>query len=60
MRQKFVILSAHRINKPHHSTAVLDNDKEGEKYAQHSLRKFLHQRPPEIMPAISEFFSKNK
>ncbi|XP_058080912.1 uncharacterized protein LOC131229067 [Magnolia sinica] len=49
-----------RINKAHRTTAVLDNEEEGEKYAQHSLRRFLHQRPPEIMPAINEFFSSNK
>ncbi|KAJ8637366.1 hypothetical protein MRB53_011633 [Persea americana] len=49
-----------RINKAHRSTAVLDNEEEGEKYAQHSLRKFLRQRPPEVMPAINEFFSNNK
>ncbi|RWR83229.1 hypothetical protein CKAN_01197800 [Cinnamomum micranthum f. kanehirae] len=49
-----------RINKAHRSTAVLDNEEEGEKYAQHSLRKFLRTRPPEIMPAINDFFSKNK
>ncbi|XXG63417.1 hypothetical protein AAC387_Pa05g1617 [Persea americana] len=49
-----------RINKAHRSTAVLDNEEEGEKYAQHSLRKFLRTRPPEIMPAINDFFSNNK
>lgn len=49
-----------RINKAHRTTAVLENEEEGEKYAQHSLRKFLRQRPPQIMPAINEFFSNNK
>ncbi|KAJ8640385.1 hypothetical protein MRB53_017079 [Persea americana] len=52
--------SNQRINKAHRSTAVLDNEEEGEKYAQHSLRKFLRTRPPEIMPAINDFFSNNK
>ncbi|KAF8399644.1 hypothetical protein HHK36_015513 [Tetracentron sinense] len=49
-----------RINKAHRSTAVLENEEEGEKYSQHSLRKFLRQRQPEIMPAINDFFSSTK
>ncbi|XXG55527.1 hypothetical protein AAC387_Pa03g3180 [Persea americana] len=58
--QHFGDMAISRINKAHRSTAVLDNEEEGEKYAQHSLRKFLRQRPPEVMPAINEFFSNNK
>ncbi|XAR71313.1 hypothetical protein NMG60_11028518 [Bertholletia excelsa] len=46
-----------RINKEHRSTAVLENADEGEKYAEHGLRKFLRTRPPEIMPSINRFFS---
>ncbi|XP_068657684.1 uncharacterized protein [Aristolochia californica] len=49
-----------RINKAHRSQGVLENAEEGEKYAMHSLRKFLHQRPPEIMPTINAFFSNDK
>ncbi|XP_039003054.1 uncharacterized protein LOC120129670 [Hibiscus syriacus] len=41
-----------RINKSDRSKAVLENYEEGEKYAEHGLRKFLRTRPPEIMPAI--------
>ncbi|OWM64507.1 uncharacterized protein LOC116206957 [Punica granatum] len=48
-----------RINKAHRSVPVLDNADEGEKYSQHSLRKFLRTRPPEIMPAINHFFSED-
>ncbi|CAA0828302.1 B12D protein [Striga hermonthica] len=46
-----------RINKVHRSTPVLENQEEGEKYAEHSLRRFLRTRPPEVMPAINRFFS---
>ncbi|GFP79792.1 hypothetical protein PHJA_000122600 [Phtheirospermum japonicum] len=49
-----------RVNKVHRTTAVLENKEEGEKYAQHSLRKFLRTRPPEVMPTVNRFFSKNK
>ncbi|XP_057970888.1 uncharacterized protein LOC131159746 [Malania oleifera] len=46
-----------RVNKEHRRMAVLENEEEGEKYAEHSLRKFLRSRPPEVMPAINRFFS---
>ncbi|CAA3030371.1 NADH-ubiquinone reductase complex 1 MLRQ subunit [Olea europaea subsp. europaea] len=46
-----------RINKAHRTTAILENQEEGEKYAQHSLRQFLRTRPPEVMPTINRFFS---
>ncbi|KAI3452192.1 hypothetical protein Pfo_008857 [Paulownia fortunei] len=49
-----------RVNKAHRATAVLENQEEGEKYAEHSLRKFLRTRPPEVMPAVNRFFSENK
>ncbi|XP_010260461.1 PREDICTED: uncharacterized protein LOC104599559 [Nelumbo nucifera] len=47
-----------RINKDRRKMAVLENQEEGEKYAEHGLRKFLRTRPPEIMPTINHFFSK--
>ncbi|CAK9160543.1 unnamed protein product [Ilex paraguariensis] len=46
-----------RVNKAHRTTAVLENQEEGEKYAIHGLRKFLRTRPPEVMPAINHYFS---
>ncbi|KAH7554452.1 hypothetical protein ACOSP7_028172 [Xanthoceras sorbifolium] len=49
-----------RINKTHRREAVLENKEEGEKYAQHGLRKFLRTRPPEVMPSINHFFSQDK
>ncbi|KAI4346718.1 hypothetical protein L6164_007590 [Bauhinia variegata] len=49
-----------RINKEKRSMGVLENREEGEKYAEHGLRKFLRTRPPQIMPAINRFFSDDK
>ncbi|KAF1888797.1 hypothetical protein Lal_00036839 [Lupinus albus] len=49
-----------RINKSRRSMGVLDNKEEGEKYAEHGLRKFLRTRPPEVMPSINHFFSEDK
>ncbi|KAL2241704.1 uncharacterized protein LOC105177540 [Sesamum indicum] len=49
-----------RINKAHRRRAVLENQEEGEKYAEHSLRKFLRTRPPEVMPSLNRFFSDHK
>lgn len=46
-----------RINKDHRKSGVLDNQDEGEKYAEHSLRQFLRTRPPEVMPAVNRFFT---
>ncbi|CAL9129873.1 NADH-ubiquinone reductase complex 1 MLRQ subunit [Musa troglodytarum] len=46
-----------RINKTNRTTAVLENAEEGEKYSQHSLRRFLSHRPPEVFPALNRFFS---
>ncbi|XP_057440410.1 uncharacterized protein LOC130732366 [Lotus japonicus] len=47
-----------RISKARRSMGVLfDNKEEGERYAEHGLRKFLRTRQPEIMPTINHFFS---
>ncbi|MED6185616.1 hypothetical protein PIB30_058840 [Stylosanthes scabra] len=46
-----------RISKAKRNMGVLENGEEGEKYAEHGLRKFLRTRPPEIMPTINHFFS---
>ncbi|XP_074289629.1 uncharacterized protein LOC141614780 [Silene latifolia] len=46
-----------RINKGKRGTAVLENYEEGEKYAQHGLRNYLRNRPPQVMPTINAFFS---
>ncbi|KAK1432943.1 hypothetical protein QVD17_09846 [Tagetes erecta] len=49
-----------RVNKEHRTTAVLENHDEGEKYAEHGLRRFLRTRPPEVMPTVNSFFSNTK
>ncbi|RWW39371.1 hypothetical protein BHE74_00055307 [Ensete ventricosum] len=46
-----------RINKEGRAAGVLENYAEGEKYAEHSLRRFVRNRNPEIMPAINGFFT---
>ncbi|XP_071713142.1 uncharacterized protein [Rutidosis leptorrhynchoides] len=49
-----------RVNKAHRTTAVLENQDEGQKYAEHGLRRFLRTRPPEVMPTVNSFFSDTK
>lgn len=46
-----------RVSKEGRAAGVLDNHAEGEKYAEHSLRKFVRNKSPEIMPAINSFFT---
>ncbi|KAL2939203.1 Cyclin-A1-4 [Bienertia sinuspersici] len=45
------------VNKENRAAGVLDNFTEGEKYSEHSLRKFVRSKSPEIMPGINSFFS---
>ncbi|KAL0004594.1 hypothetical protein SO802_012155 [Lithocarpus litseifolius] len=46
-----------RVTKENRAAGVLDNFEEGEKYSQHAVRKFVRNRPPQIMPSINKFFS---
>ncbi|XAR51806.1 hypothetical protein NMG60_11006544 [Bertholletia excelsa] len=46
-----------RVNKENRSAGVLENYKEGEKYAEHALRRFVRNRAPEIMPSVNKFFA---
>ncbi|KAL3833189.1 hypothetical protein ACJIZ3_007925 [Penstemon smallii] len=46
-----------RVNKENRIAGVLENFEEGERYAEHGLRKYLRKRAPEIMPSINSFFS---
>lgn len=46
-----------RVTKENRAAGVLDNFEEGEKYAQHGVRKFLRTQTPEIMPKLNKFFS---
>lgn len=49
-----------RVSKEKRAAGVLDNFDEGEKYAEHSLRKFVRNKDPEIMPSINSFFADPK
>lgn len=46
-----------RVTKQNRAAGVLDNFAEGEKYAEHSLRKFVRNKKPEIMPSLNSFFT---
>uniref|UniRef100_A0A2P2IL52 Uncharacterized protein MANES_06G099900 n=1 Tax=Rhizophora mucronata TaxID=61149 RepID=A0A2P2IL52_RHIMU len=46
-----------RVNKEGRAAGVLENYAEGEKYAEHALRKFVRNKAPEIMPSLNNFFS---
>ncbi|KAA8540876.1 hypothetical protein F0562_024986 [Nyssa sinensis] len=46
-----------RVSKENRAAGVLDNFTEGEKYAEHFVRKFVRGRAPEIMPSINSFFT---
>ncbi|KAL0924502.1 hypothetical protein M5K25_005335 [Dendrobium thyrsiflorum] len=47
-----------RVLKENRTSGVLDNHAEGEKYAEHGLRKYVRNRAPQIMPSVNGFFSK--
>ncbi|KAJ9562507.1 hypothetical protein OSB04_007667 [Centaurea solstitialis] len=49
-----------RVNKEKRAAGVLDNFDEGEKYTEHSLRKFVRNKSPEIMPSVNSFFADPK
>ncbi|XP_076954230.1 uncharacterized protein LOC143628558 [Bidens hawaiensis] len=49
-----------RVNKENRAAGVLDNFAEGERYAEHSLRKFVRNKSPEIMPNVNSFFTDPK
>ncbi|CAO2818279.1 unnamed protein product [Amaranthus hypochondriacus] len=46
-----------RVNKENRSAGILENYSEGEKYAEHSLRKYVRNKTPQIMPTINSFFA---
>ncbi|KAF8018553.1 hypothetical protein BT93_H3436 [Corymbia citriodora subsp. variegata] len=49
-----------RVTKENRAAGVLENFAEGEKYSQHAIRKFVRNRPPQIMPSVNNFFSDPK
>ncbi|CAL9117994.1 B12d protein [Musa troglodytarum] len=46
-----------RVTKENRAAGVLDNFQEGERYAEHGLRKFVRNKSPQIMPSLNNFFS---
>ncbi|XP_042447574.1 uncharacterized protein LOC122034378 [Zingiber officinale] len=46
-----------RVNKEGRTAGVLENYAEGERYAEHGLRKLVRKRAPEIMPKLNSFFT---
>ncbi|OMO77584.1 NADH-ubiquinone reductase complex 1 MLRQ subunit [Corchorus capsularis] len=49
-----------RVSKENRAAGVLENFAEGEKYAEHFLRKYVRNKAPEIMPGINSFFTDPK
>ena len=49
-----------RVNKENRAAGVLENYEEGKKYAEHSLRQFVRNKSPEIMPSLNKFFADPK
>ncbi|PIA40315.1 hypothetical protein AQUCO_02500186v1 [Aquilegia coerulea] len=49
-----------RVLKENRAAGILENFKEGERYAEHSLRKFVRGKSPEIMPNLNRFFADPK
>ncbi|CAA7400698.1 unnamed protein product [Spirodela intermedia] len=47
-----------RVTKQNRAAGILENFTEGERYKEHSLRKFLRTKTPEIMPTINAFFTR--
>ncbi|KAG6469808.1 hypothetical protein ZIOFF_070739 [Zingiber officinale] len=52
-----VLLLTCRVNKEGRTAGVLENYAEGERYAEHGLRKLVRKRAPEIMPKLNSFFT---
>ncbi|GJT14845.1 NADH-ubiquinone reductase complex 1 MLRQ subunit [Tanacetum coccineum] len=57
---KLNFIGVSRVNKENRAAGILDNHAEGEKYAEHPLRKFVRNKSPEIMPNINSFFADPK
>ncbi|XP_010415343.1 PREDICTED: uncharacterized protein LOC104701372 [Camelina sativa] len=49
-----------RVTKENRTAGILENHAEGERYAEHGLRKFVRNKAPQIMPSINGFFSDPK
>ncbi|XP_021719023.1 uncharacterized protein LOC110686723 [Chenopodium quinoa] len=55
--RNFCINPEVRVTKENRTAGVLENFSEGEKYAEHLLRKYIRNKSPEIMPSINIFFA---
>jgi len=49
-----------RLSKEKRSAGILENYEEGERYAEHGLRKYVRNRAPQIMSSINDFFTKEE
>ncbi|GMH01524.1 hypothetical protein Nepgr_003363 [Nepenthes gracilis] len=49
-----------RVNKENRAAGILENFEEGQRYSEHGFRKFIRNRPPEVMPSVNKFFSDPK
>ncbi|KAF5745930.1 hypothetical protein HS088_TW06G00095 [Tripterygium wilfordii] len=49
-----------RVTKENRLAGVLENQDEGERYAEHAVRKFVRGRAPEIMHSLNSSFSDPK
>ncbi|KAG6551370.1 hypothetical protein Mapa_007016 [Marchantia paleacea] len=49
-----------RINKDDRAAGVLENFSEGKSYKDHSVRMYVANRAPEIMPGLNKYFSSSK
>lgn len=57
---KMFIIGMHRVTKENRTAGILDNFAEGERYAEHAVRKFVRNKSSEIMPSVNSFFSDPK
>ncbi len=51
---------SHRISKEDRAAGILENYNEGKSYKDHSLREYVKDCKPEIMPGLNRFFSASK
>ncbi|ESR51356.1 hypothetical protein CICLE_v10033501mg [Citrus x clementina] len=48
-----------RLTKANRTAGVLENFDEGYRYKENALRRFVRDKPPQIMPSVNEFFSRD-
>ena len=55
-----LLLFINRLLKENRATGILENFEEGDKYVEHLLKKYVHNKSPEIMPSINKYFIESK